>query len=179
MSATPFDVAAVVNRMDAFGRALPAIAAAFTAHDARWKPSETTWSVLEIINHLADEEVEDFRTRVDLTLHHPGQAWPPIDPPRAAAERRYNDRELQESVSRFVNERRQSVQWLRSLASPDWTRTYTHPSLGAMSAGSLLFSWAAHDALHMRQIARRQYELVGRDSGAFSVAYAGDWNPGG
>ena len=31
-----------------------------TDHDLRWKPSETQWSLLEILRHLGDEEAEDF-----------------------------------------------------------------------------------------------------------------------
>ena len=42
-----------------------------SAQEARWKPSEGRWSALEVVCHLADEEREDFRVRLDLTLHHP------------------------------------------------------------------------------------------------------------
>ena len=38
---------------------------------AAWKPSLQEWSILEVINHLADEELEDFHTRFDLMLHQP------------------------------------------------------------------------------------------------------------
>ena len=40
---------------------------------ARWKPTPEDWSILEVINHLYDEEREDFRTRIDYTLHRPGE----------------------------------------------------------------------------------------------------------
>jgi hypothetical protein len=30
---------------------------------ARWKPEADSWSILEVVNHLYDEEREDFRTR--------------------------------------------------------------------------------------------------------------------
>jgi hypothetical protein len=39
----------------------------------------------------------------------------------------------------------------------------------------LLASWAAHDALHLRQIARRLHGLAARDAGPYGVAYAGEW----
>ena len=54
----------------------------------RWKPTSEEWSILEVINHLYDEEREDFRTRLDLLLHHPGQPWPEIDPEGWVVERR-------------------------------------------------------------------------------------------
>ena len=50
-------------------------------------------------------------------------------------------------------------------------------ALGGLSAGDLLASWAAHDWLHLRQIAKRRHELTARDAGKFSIAYAGRWGP--
>ena len=49
---------------------------------ARWRPSPADWSILEVINHLYDEEREDFRQRLDLLLFQPEADWPPIDPQR-------------------------------------------------------------------------------------------------
>ncbi len=37
---------------------------------ARWKPSPESWSMLEVVNHLYDEEKDDFRFRLDSLLHH-------------------------------------------------------------------------------------------------------------
>lgn len=168
------DAMRLITRLAAFGTALPAAVAPVDAEDSRWKPPSGAWSILEIVNHLADEEVRDFRTRVELTLRDPALDWPPIDPERWAREERYNEREFSTSVAQFVAERRTSVLWLRSLREPDWTRSHAHPTAGPMTAGSLLGAWAAHDALHLRQIAKRMYELAGRDSGD-SVRYAGEW----
>jgi uncharacterized damage-inducible protein DinB len=39
---------------------------------ARWKPGADKWSMLEVINHLYDEEREDFRKRLELVLKNPG-----------------------------------------------------------------------------------------------------------
>lgn len=47
---------------------------------ARWKPDPQSWSILEVINHLYDEECADFRVCLDIILHHPDQPWPPINP---------------------------------------------------------------------------------------------------
>lgn len=48
-----------------------------TAHH---KPDGTSWSILEVINHLYDEEREDFRERLDQILHRPDEPWSQIDP---------------------------------------------------------------------------------------------------
>lgn len=168
------DAGALIARMEGFAAALPAAVAGVTGADSRWKPPSGAWSILEIVNHLADEEVEDFRRRLELTLRDPSLPWPTIDPEGWAVQRRYNERELHESVDRFVRERRASLEWLRSLREPDWGRTYRHPR-GDLSAGDLMASWAAHDALHLRQIAKRLYELTARDAGRYSAGYAGAW----
>jgi hypothetical protein len=145
--------------------------------DARWRPPSGAWSILEILCHLCDEEVDDFRTRVESTLRDPAAAWNPIDPEGAARERRYNEQDPGAALARFEAERAKSIAWLRSLRSPDWTRAHTHAKIGfPLSAADLLASWAAHDALHIRQIAKRLYELAQRDGGpGVSVKYAGEW----
>lgn len=165
----------LIQRLEHAGRAFPAILRGITDADARWKPEGGQWSILEITCHLGDEEADDFRARLRLTLDNPSAAWPPIDPEGWAKERDYNSKNFEEAVDRLVNERRASVQWLRSLERPDWSRTHAHPKFGAFSAGSLLASWAAHDALHLRQIAKRLYELARRDAGGQRIDYAGEW----
>ena len=61
---------------------------------ARWKPDEGRWSILEVINHLYDEEREDFRKRLELVLKNPEEQWPPIDPEGWVVQRKYNQRNL-------------------------------------------------------------------------------------
>ena len=142
---------------------------------ARWKPSPEQWSILEVVNHLADEEVSDFRTRLDLTLHRPDEAWPAIDPPEWAVERRYNDRDLPESLERFLLEREKSVAWLSRLSSPDWGRAHQHSRFGAIRAGDLMTSWVAHDFMHIRQINRVHYQYLTQELSPYPTRYAGDW----
>ena len=56
----------------------------------RWRPAVGKWSLLEVINHLADEEKDDFRKRIDLLVHQPGAPWPAIDPEGWSVSRKYN-----------------------------------------------------------------------------------------
>lgn len=143
---------------------------------ARWKPSPDRWSILDVVCHLADEESRDFRTRLDLTLHAPGESWPPIDPESWVTEHDYASRDLATEFRRFADERDRSVSWLHGLDAPQWSRTYEHPRMGTLSAADLLASWVAHDLIHIRQITRlhRQYleEVTGLGT---RVEYAGRW----
>ncbi len=169
------DVARLIQSLERFCDVLPAIVAGLDAEDARRRGPGGAWSVLEVVTHLADEEVEDFQTRLNLTLRGSTEPWPPIDPEGWALERRYNDGDLDETVARFTEARAASVGWLRGLDNPDWQRAYDHPQAGAIRAGDLLVSWVAHDALHLRQIAKRLYQMILRDGAGYGAEYAGRW----
>ena len=71
------DIAARFQRQ---AEAIQALAVGAGAEQARWKPAPDSWSLLEVINHLDDEESEDFRARLDILLHRPEEPWPPTDP---------------------------------------------------------------------------------------------------
>lgn len=167
--------AKLIASLERFGRMLREVVRDVSDDDAAWKPADGAWSILEVVGHLVDEETSDFRQRVALTLENPSTSWPPIDPEGWAVERRYNEGKLSEAVSRFESLRAESVVWLRSLDRPDWARTYEHPKFGPIRAGDILAAWAAHDYLHLRQIAKRMYQMAGRDAGEYSTRYAGDW----
>ena len=176
------DVERIAGRMASFPAALLHACGGIDRDDARWQPAAVdggpAWSIVEIARHLLDEEREDFRPRLFATLEDPAAPWPPIDPEGVAVERAYRDADLAETLDAFARERAESVRLMRSMASassgPAWDNTYVHP-LGPITAGDLITSWCAHDALHLRQIAKRLYQLAQRDGGGFSPRYAGDW----
>jgi hypothetical protein len=169
------NAARLVSSLERFAAVVPAAVRDLTDSDARWKPADGSWSVLEIVMHLGDEEVEDFRTRLRLTLEDSSRVWPGIDPPQWAIDRKYNEADLDQAVNRFVRERLFSIEWLRSLGEVDWAITHNHPKLGSMRAGDLLAAWTAHDALHLRQIAKRMHQLAKVHAGGFKIEYAGEW----
>lgn len=139
-----------------------------------WKPKENKWCLLEIVCHLYDEECEDFRTRVKQTLELPGTPPPPIDPVNWVTQRQYIEQNYDEMVNKFLNERINSVDWLRSLTNPDWSNNYKHPELGPLSAELFLTNWMAHDILHFRQIIKLQYKFF-KSSTDIDLTYAGSW----
>lgn len=139
---------------------------------AIWKPSSKEWSILEVINHLADEEREDFRQRFDLMLHQPTTDWPKIDPAAWVTEHSYNTRNLLESSKRFLQERNTSLDWLKGLNEVNLEHLYHHPSGRTLRHADFLASWLAHDLLHIRQITRLHYQYLQKD---FKIDYAGNW----
>lgn len=133
-----------------------------------------SWSILEVINHLLDEEREDFRVRINICLFQPAEAWPPIDPPGWAIESRYNERELVQSLENYLEERKASLDWLKNLNVPDWNARYEAP-FGPISAGDLFASWVTHDLLHMRQLVELHQAYLEQLAAPFSLDYAGAW----
>jgi hypothetical protein len=168
------DETALIARLEAFPAVLRAVTAALPTEEARRRPAEGKWSVLEVLGHLIDEETHDFRVRTRSTLEDPERPWPAFDPEGTVAARNWNDgHDARELVERFADERSASVAWLHSLRSPDWKRARKHPRIGNVHAGDLLGAWVAHDVRHLQQIARNLYGCVEALSAPYSVAYAG------
>jgi hypothetical protein len=142
---------------------------------ARWKPSPEKWSILEVINHLHDEEREDFRQRLDLVLTNPEQTWPRIDPPTWVTTRQYNERDLDISFNNLLAEREKSLSWLMQLKAPSWQNRYEHPDGRTITAGDLVASWVAHDYLHVRQLARLHWQYLGVIADPYQTDYGGPW----
>ncbi len=168
------DIDYFVARMSANRLAFEGLLRDVGNDQARWKPSPEKWSVLEVINHLYDEEREDFRQRLESVLADPTRALPPIRPQEWVVERAYNERDMRESINNFLSERVQSLLWLRTLSSPNWENRHDRPT-GSLSAGDLLASWLAHDFLHLRQLARLHWQYAGAISAPYDTTYAGPW----
>ena len=140
---------------------------------AQWKPAPEKWSILEVVNHLYDEEIEDFRDRLDMVLHHTGENWNANNPVAWVTEREYNKRDFGKSLANFLNERNKSIQWLSQLSTPDLNLYYEHPNFARITAGDLLYSWLAHDYLHQRQIINIKLKHLAESIKPYSIRYAG------
>lgn len=162
-----------ITQLERNAQTFTALLAGVTSDEAAHKAAPEKWSILDVVNHLADEERTDFRMRLNLTLHHPEQDWPPINPEESVKKPAYTGRTLDEALADFLAERTNSIEWLRSLGTLDLTAVHTHPRFGSMSAGNLFYSWLAHDYRHIRQIARLRYEYLAAVIAPYDVEYAG------
>ncbi|NNE56343.1 MAG: DinB family protein [Flavobacteriales bacterium] len=136
-------------------------ALAQSREEQTWKPSPEKWCMLEIVCHLRDEEVEDFRTRVRVTIESPESFPSSIDPGSWVLQRRYIDQQYDQVVAEFLKEREKSIRFLEGLVDPNWENGYQHPQLGRLRAKDFLENWLAHDLLHIRQIVRLQHAHLG------------------
>lgn len=145
-----------------------------SAEKARWKPASDSWSILEVINHLYDEELADFPVRLKHILAQTAGPWPPIDPQGWVTERRYNERELPTSLANFLGARQKSLVWLQTLHEPDWQLSYD-TQWGPITAGDMFAAWVAHDLLHLRQLVELQWGYTTQQLTPYDVRYAGEW----
>ena len=168
------DINAAIAQLTTQGQAILQLAEDLTLEQARWKPDEKSWSMLEVMNHLVDEEVLDFRRHLDHLLHTPSAPWPEIDPQGWVTSKHYNERQLDATLAAFAAEREKSIAWLQTLDSPNWDSAAAMP-WGSLSAGDMLASWLAHDLLHLRQLVELRYALTQKSCAPYSVEYAGGW----
>jgi streptomycin 6-kinase len=63
---------------------------------AQVRPDANSWSILEVLCHLHDEEREDFREHLDFVLHRQDEEWHVIDPQGWVVERKYNEQNFLE-----------------------------------------------------------------------------------
>jgi hypothetical protein len=153
---------------------ISALLAGITAEQARRRPAAESWSVLEVLCHLFDEEREDFREHLDFILHRQNGEWHRINPPAWVTDRHYSERDFREMKEKFFAERSKSLDWLKGLANADWDTRYTS-EFGTVTAGEMFASWAAHDNLHLRQLVELRRARIESITQPYSIAYAGDW----
>jgi hypothetical protein len=166
---------ALFDRLTVNALRIRALVEGTTLEDVRWRPAPGKWSILELLGHLVDEERGDFRARLDLLLTQPGVLGPPIDPEGWVRERRHNERDPQELLREFEEERARSVEWLRGLTAPAWGNVLEHPAVGKLQAGDVLAAWVAHDLLHIRQLAHLHWQRLRELAEPYGVGYAGGW----
>jgi len=164
----------IISRLAQNQKTFAALFRDIPSGEITWRPKPEKWNLLEIICHLYDEEREDFKARLKHTFETPDKEFTKIDPPGWVTERKYMERNFNEMVLKFLEERSQSIEWLNSLSNPPWKNKHVHPKFGEMSAEMFLGNWLAHDFLHFRQITFTRYQyLVNNFSTRFD--YAGEW----
>lgn len=151
-----------------------ALLTAIRQEEAQIKPNPESWSFLEVVCHLYDEEREDFREHLDFILHRQNEEWHQIDPQRWVTERKYNEQNLEEIQAKFFAEREKSLEWLNGLSAADWDITYTS-QYGSVKAGDMFACWVAHDNLHVRQLTELRRNWIERITQPYDIQYAGDW----
>src|SRR5436190_23982014 len=112
------DVVYVISQLDTNAGVFNEILKNIPPELLTWKSQPEKWSLLEIVCHLHDEEIEDFRARLKHVLETPAEPLPAIDPVAWVTERNYLKQDFSNQVRKFTLERSNSIAWLRSLVNP-------------------------------------------------------------
>ena len=162
------------SQLEHQGSAILSLTEDISDRDVRWKPDTESWSILEVLNHLVDEEILDFRRHLAHILYTPQQPWPEIDPQGWVTQHAYNQRSLSQSRKNFQTEREASIAWLLERPSADLDASIDL-DWGSLTAGDMLASWLAHDLLHIRQLVELRYQLTAINVQTYEILYAGKW----
>ena len=121
-------------------------------------PLPGKWSAREIVQHLADSEMNSaIRLRKLLTEESPQiQGY---DQDVYAAALRYNERDVAPALEAFRAARSTTAQLLDTMTDDDWAREGTHTESGRYTASDWLRIYAAHAHNHAAQIRRLRDEM--------------------
>ena len=140
----------VLGELDAW---LSARTAGLDEQTLRRAEAPGKWSVIEVIQHLADSElVFGFRLRMILTEDKPSLQG--YDQDAWARTLHYRKVELQTALAQLRGLRTANAYILRKLSPRDLERVGLHSERGPESAGFLLRLMGGHDLVHRRQIDR-------------------------
>ena len=139
-----------------------------------WRHSPVKWNLLEVICHLYDEERDDFGLRLKHVLENPTQPLPPTDPVGWVTSRNYSSKNFNVVINYFLQERMNTVKWLRSIKADHFDNAYNHPKYGPLSGNFFLSNWLAHDYLHFRQVVKLKFDYIAFSTG-HKLDYAGTW----
>lgn len=121
-------------------------------------PLPGKWSAREIVQHLADSEMNSaIRLRKLLTEDDPQiQGYDQED---YAARLRYNERPIEPALDALRGARATTAQLIEAMNDADWSRAGTHSESGRYTAEDWLRIYAAHAHNHAAQIRRLREEL--------------------
>ena len=115
------------------------------------RPMPTKWSAHEHACHLSRVD-RLYMGRLDQILSHPKPVITPYDPSRDEADDAFLEMDLQESLERYVEDRRSLVARLRALPPEAWDRTAEHGEYSHYSVFIMFRHVALHDLFHAYRI---------------------------
>lgn len=117
------------------------------------------WSILEMMQHLADAElVWSFRLRKVIAEDRPALAG--YDQNRWAEQLGYKDADFREVLELFSVLRRANLKLLYAQGPAVFTRVAVHAERGEETLQKLLKLFAGHDLAHLNQLERIKKRLT-------------------
>lgn len=114
---------------------------------------EGKWSMLHVVQHLADAELV-YAIRYRMMLAHDTPRLGGYDQDAFAARLRYDEVVLGEALELLRVTRRENLRVLRALSAEERRRGAMHEERGFEDVDRLMQLHAAHDIVHTRQLER-------------------------
>jgi len=117
----------------------------------RGRPSPQKWAIIEIIAHLAEDElVASWRYR--QMLESSGCVLAGFDQDKWSAYGRYDEWNAEDAVVMFSLLRDANLRLLRRLNDEEWAQFGVHAERGPLTIRDLATHMAGHDLNHVQQI---------------------------
>jgi len=111
------------------------------------------WSIRDVVQHLADSElVGGYRFR--MILAHDRPALSGYDQDLWATRLRYTEADVRIALEDFARLRQANLRLLEHASPTERERVGIHAERGEESIAQLIPTYAGHDIVHLRQIAR-------------------------
>jgi hypothetical protein len=143
-----------------------------TEEQVYWKPTPDRFSMAELFEHLSHVEAHYFRNAIDRILSAGDCEIDPYDQNAFYAAGTYSNRDAEESLAHWEDQREANVEFLRSLDPAVLNRHARHPVVGEVTFANVLSEWGLHDLGHIRQMAELvRAQLYYPEIGAFQAQY--------
>ena len=133
----------------------------FTPEQLTAHPIPGKWSACEIVQHLADSEMNSA-IRIRRLLIEDNPVILGYDQEDYATRFNYNERDFGPALDALRGARATTVQLLARMTDDDWQREGTHTESGRYTAEDWLRIYAAHAHNHAAQIQRLKEVISGQ-----------------
>ncbi|HVM96647.1 MAG TPA: DinB family protein [Candidatus Acidoferrales bacterium] len=124
------------------------------ADELKQRPDPDRWSVVEIIAHMAEDELSSS-WRYRQMIEHNGAPLLGFDQDLWAKLGDYQSWEPQDALAMYRLLREANLRLLEKLTPKQWECSGVHAERGPMTVRQLARHMAAHDINHIQQIKRR------------------------
>lgn len=140
-----------LNLLEVTPAILRGLTCELSSEDAQWKPASDRFSVAEVLAHLSHSESHCYRLRVDRFMT---EDMPELEPDEAQMYLdMYRGCIAEEEFSKFEQQRKTNIKYLRGLPAGSRIRRALHKEAGEITLANMLHEWVLHDIGHIRQIA--------------------------
>lgn len=148
----------LIDEYEAGSRLLREAIAGMTQQDLLAAPIPGKWSTQQVVIHLMDSDViSAYRMRSIIAEDNPTIL--PYDETRYANRLGYDRQSIEDAITIFDLNRRQTARMLRGLSAADWERTGNHLEMGTQRLADFLPRYIKHLNRHLDFIHEKRKAL--------------------